>query len=232
MRLQKFLRDCGIGSRRKCDLLVSSKQVYINDTLVSEPTKYLKNGDTVRIQKKVFTYDTGQSTTNIYLLFNKPVNVVSSSSDEYNRKLVFDYLKNIPEMKHIKKRLIYAGRLDYKSRGLMIFSTNGDFIQKLSHPSQGHKKEYIIKTKSAINVKVLNRLSKGFVYEGETYAPFTFNINSPKRAIVILTEGKKQEVRNIFKAAGNEVIDLLRTKIGPYSLGDLKEGTYKLFTPI
>lgn len=229
MRIQKFLRDMNLGSLRKCDEMVASGQVILNGTLLTNPTAILQNGDTVIVNKKSFVFKIEEK-NHYYLRFNKPAEVLCSHSDPYHRKLVFEYLKK-GVLEGDERPLFYAGRLDYESRGLMLFSTDGSFIQKITHPSYNQEKEYIVKTIKPILGRLIEEASKGILFEEIEYSPFQYEILDNKKIKFILKEGKKREIRNIIRWTGNEVADLLRVRIADYRLENLKEGEFELFTP-
>ncbi len=229
MRLQKFLRDNGIGSIRKCDDLVQSGRVLINDNSLKSPTYYLKKGDTVKVFNKIWVYDTVNHKSHYYL-FYKPTKVLSTHKSTGKRKIVFDYFRE--EMAKFKTPLYYAGRLDYLSRGLMIISSNGDFIQAISHPSKNQIKEYQVTTKEKINYQALKKLAKGFLFKEVNYLPFTYQAINSNQTLIQLKEGRNRQVRNIISKLDNEVVDLFRIKIGDYSINSLNPGEYLSFTPI
>ena len=164
MRLQKFLRDNGLGALRKCDLLVQQKKIKVNDVLVNEPTMYLKPGDVISCEKMHYTFNPLPATkVHSYYKFNKPKYVLCSHKKLDNKPLIFDYLaRNKIE---IKQPLFFAGRLDYESAGLMIVSTDGQFINKIAHPSFGLIKQYQVRLQRNLNAKqrtTLQAISHGF----------------------------------------------------------------------
>jgi len=230
MRLQKFLRQCGYGSIRKCDLLVQNKKVYINGELITEPTRILCDNDIIECAGDRRHQYSPEQQKHCYFKFNKPVEVLSSRKDEKGgRRIVFDYFKT-PELQSFNSRLIYAGRLDYNSRGLMIFTTDGVFANDLIHPSNQHTKEYVVTTKKPLDYRRLEKFSLGTIIAGITYAPFQFFPVTDHSCRIILTEGKTREIRNIIHACGNAVTDLLRIRIGKYTLDDLREGCFEFFS--
>ena len=228
MRLQKFLRDKKIGSIRKCDEMVQLGLVWVNDVLLKSPTYYLKKGDVVKIANEKWVYDTVKNKP-LYYLFYKPVKVLSSHKKIGKRKIVFDYFTEIIAQYQIP--IYYAGRLDYWSRGLMIISSDGDFIQQISHPSKNQVKEYQVTTQKKINYQQLKKLSRGFSFKDVTYLPFFYQPIKDNQVLFLLKEGRNRQVRNIVAKLDNEVTDLFRTKIGDYSIGSLKPGEYLSFAP-
>ena len=222
MRIQKYLRNQGIGSLRKCDELIQLGQVKVNNQILSSPTYYLSFGDVVECPGKRFNYSQ-KKINHIYYLFNKPVKVLSSHKDSFRRKLIFDYLpkSSLP--------LFYAGRLDYLSRGLMLVSSDGLFVNQITHPSLNATKEYLVVTEKSIDYHSLGGISQGFQFEDIYYSSFEWKKINKTKVQIILHEGKKQEIRNIFRSLENKVIDLQRVRIGKYQLKDLPEGKYRKF---
>ena len=222
MRIQKYLRSQGIGSLRKCDELIQLRQVKVNNQVLYSPTYYLSLGDVIECTGKKFSYSL-KKINHIYYLFNKPVKVLSSHKDFFHRKLIFDYLPKS------SSPLFYAGRLDYLSRGLMLISSNGVFINQITHPSLNTTKEYLVVTEKPINYQGLKAISLGFEFEDIYYSSFEWKRINKNKVQIILSEGKKQEIRNIFRSLKNKVIDLQRVRIGKYQLEDLPEGKYRKF---
>jgi len=227
MRLQVFLRNKGLGSRRYCDQLVQNHGVSVNGRTVTTPTVRLKPGDRININNQLFIYK-DQKADNIYLKYFKPAGIICSRRAQSNSKTVFDMLTGY---KKYMDRLILGGRLDKPSRGLLLISTDGNFINQNTHPSRGHRKKYIVKTSFKINNKAVAKLSQGFSLQGIAYRPFNYKLSGPRKIIIYITEGKKHEVRQIIKAAGNRVTDLLRTAIGSYALADMAEGEIRQIKP-
>ena len=223
MRLQKFLRDKNISSLRKCDTLVQTGKVKVNNRIVKAPTYYLQEKDQVEVYNKQFIYkkENFLPRDKLYLKFHKPRLTLSSHKSQKGKKTIFEII----DKKRIKKTpLFYAGRLDYDTRGLMILSNDGDFIQKLSHPSYGIEKDYIVTTYYEIDFHLLSTLSrKGYRKDDIEYLPFKFEKISSTKIKVTLIEGKKNEIKNIIILIKNKVKDLLRIRVGDYYLNQLKE---------
>jgi 23S rRNA pseudouridine2605 synthase len=226
MRLQKVLRDHLSLSRRKCDELVQLHQVKVNGERVNEPTVHLKEGDEIEAGGKTFTYhERDLAAKPFVLLFHKPKGVISTHSDPEGRRTVIDCLPL--KYKNENQLWAFAGRLDFNSRGLMILSTDGAFVNALIHPSNGHSKEYLVKIRKPIDHSAIKKLSTGFSHEGETYYPFKYKCLSDREISIEVTEGKKHLVRTIIELTDNSVTDLLRTRIGPYLLDGLLEGAVR-----
>ncbi len=226
MRLQKFLRDQGIASLRKCDELIQEQKIFVNGAVIKEPTYYLNPTDTVSYKNQSFIYEE-KKTNHIYLKLHKPKGVLCSHTDDFKRKTIFDLID-----KKKFHRLFFAGRLDLDARGLVILSSNGLFVQYLSHPSCKQKKEYIVKTQKKIDERRLRVACRGIKIERQQYASFSYKILDTFSFKIWLREGKKREIKEIIAWAGNEVVDLKRLSVGAYFLGNLQERHYESFLPI
>ena len=226
VRIQKYLRDIGVGSLRECDRLVQSKCVYVNNNLVDTPSIYLKENDIITVNNKNYTYKSDSDKEFYYIKINKPKGIISTKNDEYFRKNIFDLLKV-----NYKNTLNYAGRLDKNSSGLMVLSSDGDFIYKLTHPKYNIIKEYYVKANYPVNFEQLKKISNGVIIDGVKYSNFNFNKISEKELFIYLNEGKKHEIRNIIVYIKNVIDLLIRTKIGNIELGSMKEGEYKFIEP-
>ena len=223
MRLQKFLRDKNINSLRKCDTMVQEGKIKVNNHIIKSPTYYLQEKDQIEIDNKRFIYrkEDFLPQHKLYFKFHKPPLTLSSHKSQKSKKTIFEIINK----KIVKKiPLFYAGRLDYDARGLMILSNDGDFIQKLSHPSYEVEKEYIVTTYYEIDFQTLSLLSrKGYKKNKVEYQPFKFDKISSTKIKMLLMEGKKNEIKNIIVLTKNKVKDLFRIRIGDYHLNKLKE---------
>ncbi|MBL8995547.1 MAG: rRNA pseudouridine synthase [Spirochaetia bacterium] len=231
MRIQKFLRDQGMGSLRKCDELVAMGRVEVNGEPLRDPTAYLKAGDRVSVLGRDFVFEHDLRKAEIYLRYHKPPNRLATHDDPFGRRTIFEDLRE-PVLMAEPRQLLFAGRLDYASRGLMVLSTDGKFIQRLTHPSGDHSKEYEVTTEDPVRADKIAEFSKGMMYAGERYSPFEYKIEGPRKIRMTLHEGRKHEVRNIIQAAGTEVVDLLRVRMGTYNLQGLDEGQWEMLSDI
>lgn len=226
MRIQKFLRESGIGSLRHCDDLIQNKKVKVNGVILDSPTFFLKANDeiTFTTNKKKIIYKP-LTLKPVLFLFHKPKNVLSTHYDDFGRTTVIDIVK-----KKIKLNspIFFAGRLDYDARGLMVFSNDGKSINQISHPSHGWQKKYLVTTKKKIDFEKLNLASKkGCSFKGVKYSPFQYKKIKSNCIEMTLGEGKKNEIKNIFLSINNEVKDLFRTAIGKYSIKKIAVGEVK-----
>ena len=228
MRLNKFLSTTGVASRRKAEELITSGQISVNGKVVTNlATTIDEKKDSVFFNGKHVDYVANY----IYLMLYKPKGCVTTVSDDKNRKTVMDF---IPE----KYRTLVkpVGRLDYDSEGLLLFTNDGDFASKVTHPSSQIKKTYIVKIEGKISPAELKTLRSGITTtDGTTFAPCQIKVTDEgenfTRLEVVITEGKNREIRRMFESAGKVVTFLKRTQIGSLRLGGLSRGVTKPFDP-
>ena len=217
MRINKYLAECGVCSRRKADELVAAGRVSVNGKRVTEPGTDVADRDTVFVDgKKVLPV-----THYEYIMFNKPKGCVTTRSDEKGRKTVYDYLDT-------SRRLVPVGRLDYDSEGLLLFTDDGDLVHRLTHPSSEIPKTYIVKIEGSIQESDLAILRKGVTFEGVKYSRCKVKLLGEEgglsRLEVVITEGRNREIRNMFAAVEKNVVFLKRTALGGLRLGGLGRG--------
>ena len=215
MRLNKYLAECGVCSRRKADEIIAAGRVSVNGRKAAELGTEVREGtDVVFLDGKKIVPVTHYE----YLMFNKPKGCVTTRSDEKGRKTVFDYIGT-------ERRL---GRLDYDSEGLLLFTDDGDLTYRLTHPSAAVPKTYIVKIEGEIAESDLAILRKGATYEGVKFSRCKVKLlgeeNGLSRLEVVITEGKNREIRKMFAAVEKNVVFLKRTAIGDLRLGGLGRG--------
>ncbi len=228
MRLNKFIATHTNFSRRKADELISKGVITINDKKVD------KLGTQIDPQKDIVKINNNKvsATQNfIYIALNKPAGMVTTREDEFGRKIVTDL---IPKNLNLKP----AGRLDFESEGLLLFSNDGDFIFRVTHPRFEHEKEYFVTIKGILKNKDKEKLEKGLNLKNIKTSPAKIKIikeisvkNSQETlANIIIHEGKKRQIRNMFACLGYPVKYLQRIRIGNVVLGDLKKGQFRNLT--
>ena len=224
IRLQKFLADSGICSRRKAEEHILAGDVLVNNKIVTElglkvdekrDKVYFKNKPVKIEQKKV------------YIMLNKPEGCVTTSKEQFDRKTVFDYI-------NIKERVVPVGRLDYDTSGLLILTNDGDLTYKLTHPKHSIKKVYIAKVYGIPNKEKLERFKNGLIIDDYKTAPASIQIlekyNKYSTLRITITEGKNRQVRKMCDTIGHKVIILKRIAIDKISIGNLKIGEYRYLT--
>jgi 23S rRNA pseudouridine2605 synthase len=219
IRLQKVLAASGIGSRRVCEQMIDEGRVEVDGTLV------LEQGLRVDPRSSVIKVDGMRIPTapgHVVLALNKPRGVQSTMSDDRGRPCVGDYLKGR------KERLFHVGRLDADTEGLLLLTNDGDLAQRLAHPSHGVHKTYLAQVKGTIERDLGRRLRDGIELDDGMVRIDRFKVvtSAPGRALVevVLHEGRKHVVRRLLAAVGHPVEGLVRVKVGPIGLGDLRAG--------
>jgi len=210
VRLQKVLAAAGLGSRRHCEELIAEGRVEVD-------------GETVRrYGARVDRQDL------VYLALNKPAGVLTTMSDDRGRRTVGDLLGDREE------RLYHVGRLDYETEGLMLLTNDGDLAHRLMHPRYGVLKTYLADVPGPVERDLGRRLTAGIELEDGMASADKFRVveRAASRALVEITlhEGRKHIVRRLLEATGHPVSRLVRTQVGPVSLGKLKPGTSRALT--
>ncbi len=226
-RLQKVLAHAGVASRRASEALIEQGRVAVNGQIVTQP------GVKVDPRRDVIAVDghplPKQIEKLVYVMLNKPRNVLSAASDDRGRKTVVD-LVDIPE------RVYPVGRLDLKSEGLILLTNDGDLTEKLTHPRYHLEKEYHVLVTGKPSTRTLLRWRQGEVeVEGKPAAQAIVERLKTERDDVwlkiILTEGRKRQIRRVARALGHPVKKLERVRIGPLKLGRLKPGRWRRLNP-
>ena len=222
-RLQKFLAKSGVGSRRYCEELITSKKIKVNGQIAVIGATVNEN-DEIEYDGNIISYIDLEIKL---LMLNKPEGVLSSNKKEKDIPIVFDFL---PEDKS-KTRWIAIGRLDINSSGLMLFTNDGTFANYCMHPSSMIDREYLVRARGDFTIEKKQKMLSGIKIDGDIYR-FTDIVEGERKASnqwfsVCLMSGKNREVRKIFDAVGLEISRLKRTRFGPIFLSSsLKKGRY------
>ncbi|MDO4486231.1 MAG: pseudouridine synthase [Bacillota bacterium] len=223
MRLNKYIADAGICSRRKADELIACGNVKLNGAVVREMGCTVEDGDVVVVNGRKI-----EAESKVYVVVNKPLGYITSMDDDKDRATVAELVADIPE------RLFPVGRLDYNTTGLLIMTNDGQLTYTLTHPKHEVYKTYVAKVAGVISDTKLARLRKGVDIGGFITSPAKVRVikQMPRHAVVeiMIKEGKNRQVRKMFAAVGNRVQALERTAIGDIRLGHLMEGHYRKLT--
>lgn len=219
-RVQKFLSEQGVASRRKAEEFIKSGQVSINGRKAKLGDKVDPDNDEVKVYGKLVKAKGEKRAAKIYLAMNKPKGVVVSKRDPRGRKTIFSLL---PE--DLRTKVHNVGRLDYDTEGLLLLTNDGDLTQELSHPKYEHDKEYEVITDAVPKPQQLERLRDGIDLPTGLTSPAKIRQRSGKVYITI-HEGKKRQVRRMFNAVGLGVSNLKRVRINKMLLGNIPSGEY------
>lgn len=224
MKLNKYMADCGIASRRACDKIIEEGRVRVNgklvDTLGAEINEY---NDSVAVDGRRIT----PVTKKYYILLHKPKGYVTTVKDDKGRKTVMELIK-------VRTRVFPVGRLDYDTEGLLLLTNDGELAQALTHPSNEVPKTYVAKIKGKLADTEIRDLRKGVMVDGKMTAPATVKVleatDEASRIELTITEGRNHQIKKMFEAVGKEVVFLKRTAIGSLRLGGLSRGEYKMLS--
>ncbi len=225
IRLQKLIASTGLSSRRKAEMLIASGRVSVNGKVVTElGTKVDSERDHVKVDGKHLT----SAQPFVYLMLNKPKNVVSTLDDPGGRNTVKDFLHGV------SVRVFPVGRLDFDSEGLMLLTNNGELAQALLHPRYHVPKTYLIKVKGVLTDAEISQLQRGVKLEDGMTSPAV--VKKIKRAEanswleITIREGRKHQVKRMLESVGHMVIKLMRVRMGPLALGHLAPGEFRFLT--
>lgn len=225
IRLQKYIADCGVTSRRKAENLIVEGRVKINDSRVTElGTKVDPQTDVVAVDGEIIDI---MSVDHVYLVMNKPRSCVTTVNDPEGRKTVMDFVP-------IKTRVFPVGRLDYLSEGLLLLTNDGDFANMIMHPRFEVTKVYEVKVFGRVGEAVLNKLKAGIVSHDGILKPKSVRIveQLPQKTWLEfrLNEGKNREIRRICEACGVTIDKLRRVAIGNLSIHNIRPGNWEYVT--
>ena len=222
-RLQKYLANCGIASRRKCEEYILQGKVEVNGKIVKElGTKINPEKDEIKFENKIVK----ESNKFVYILLNKPIGYVTTSDDQFGRDKVLDLVK-------VKERIVPVGRLDMYTSGALILTNDGDFVYKVTHPKHEIEKTYTVTVKGIVQNSEVEQLRQGVQIEDYTTKPAKVKIlktdieKDISRLEITIHEGKNRQVRKMCEAVGRKVQALHRSKIGNIEVKDLKIGTWR-----
>ncbi len=227
IKLIKYLVIAGAGSRRECQRLLVDDRVTVNGQPVHQPSMSIDpQKDKITLDKRLLKVEAPDF---YYVLLNKPVATICSHNDDKGRKTIYSLIKH----KYLSEAgLFSAGRLDYNTSGLIILTNDGEFANLLTHPRYEVKKEYIVEIKRPLDADLIRRMLRGVRIDEEIlkFEKIYVLKTGKKGAIVkiILNEGKNREIRRMMQFFNVTIRSIHRTKMGPFVLGDLLNGEYKL----
>ena len=218
IRLNKYISQSGLCSRRAADELIKKGKVQVNNKLCDQVGTKINKNDKVIVNKKLIKPE-----KNIYVLLNKPKDYISTNKDTHNRRVVFDLIKGI------NKRLFSVGRLDRKTTGVLLLTNDGDIAKKLTHPSYKIKKIYSVTLEKKISNDEISQIKNGLFVEDEYIK--VDNVERLEKDYEVGIEihmGKNRIVRKIFESLNHRVLKLDRVLFGPFTKKDLPRGKWRI----
>lgn len=222
-RLQKFLAECGVASRRKCEEYILQEKVQVNGQIVTEL------GVKINPEDDEITFDGNKvkpEEKKVYILLNKPIGYVTTSDEQFGRDKVLDLVK-------VKERIVPVGRLDMYTSGALILTNDGDFVYKVTHPKHEITKTYTVTVKGIIKNEEVEQLRKGVKIDDYTTKPAKVKIlktddeKNISRLEITIHEGKNRQVRRMCESVGRKVLALHRSKIGNIGVKDIELGKWR-----
>ena len=224
VRLQKYLSECGVASRRKAEDLIAAGKVKVNGKPASIGDKIDPKNDTVVVAGKKVR----KSKKNTYIMLHKPRGFITTLSDEMGRKCVAQLIEDVGT------RVYPVGRLDRDSEGLLLLTDDGEFANSLTHPTHHVPKTYRVTVRPTITEEQVTALTTGIEIDGRMTIPSEVRVLEKKEGRVVLEiiiyEGRNRQIRKMCDALGLEVARLKRTQIGSVKLGMLKQGDWRNLT--
>lgn len=226
-RLQKYLAECGIASRRKCEEYILQGKVKVNGKIVTElGIKINEDIDKIQFEDKLIKKENNKK---VYILLNKPIGYVTTTKEQFGREKVLDLIKT-------NRRLVPVGRLDMYTSGALILTDDGDFVYKVTHPKHEIEKTYIATVHGEVLDEEIEKLRAGVKIEDYTTSiakvkKIQYNPEKKQtRLVITIHEGKNRQVRKMCEAIGKKVIALHRSKIGNIEVKDIPLGKWRYLT--
>ena len=224
MRLQKYMAECGVASRRKAEEMIAEGRVTVNGVKITEMGTQVEEGDEVRVDGLVIRPETEKR----YVMYHKPAGEVTTVSDPEGRRCVLDHFRDYPV------RLYPVGRLDYDSEGLLLLTNDGTLTERMLHPSHQVDKTYLARVTAGVTLDEVRQLRAGILLDGHKTAPAKVRIIKQETfatvVLVTIHEGRNRQVRRMFEETGHQVTQLRRVRFGPLDLGDLPRGKWRELT--
>ena len=223
IRINKFLAELGIGSRRAIDKMIEEKRIKVNGILAESGIKVDKS-DKIFVNGKLLEFEKKRK---VYFMLNKPKRVLSTAKDERGRKTVVDLIDT-------KERIFPIGRLDYDTEGLLLLTNDGEIFNKVIHPRTEVYKTYLVEARGNINMTTLNKLKRGVMLDDKMTLPAKAKIlladERHTELHFAIKEGRNRQVRRMFELVGHPVINLKRIMLGELNLDGLEVGEYRPLT--
>ena len=218
VRLNKYIADCGVASRRKADEIIESGAVKVNRNIIREFGYKVVPGDSVYINGDPIS----PVTHNVYMIMNKPKNVITTTHDDFERRTIMDLIK-------VTSRVYPIGRLDRNTTGLLLLTNDGEFAYRLTHPKYKIERIYSVKLDKPLEPEDAEKIVSGLMIDGKKTAPCEVFImpENHHKVIITLVEGKNHEVKKLFEKVGYDVKQLDRKVFANLSLSGLQRGDHR-----
>ena len=220
IRLVRYLALAGVASRRKSFDIIQSGTVQVNEQTCTEPSKLVNETDEIKVNNKSISLSEF-----VYVMLNKPRGYVCTNSDPYAKKKAIDLI-DLPQY-----RLFSVGRLDKDSEGLILFTNDGKFADKIMHPANNILKTYEVSVISELPEAKIKAMLKGIQDDGEKLTAISIKKIAHKKYIFVLNEGKNREIRRLVGYAATDVARLSRLSIGKLKLGSIPTGKWQFISP-
>ena len=224
-RLQKVIANAGIASRRKAEDLIKEGRVTVNNEVVKELGTKVTTKDVIKVDEKEIRKE-----NKVYYLLNKPRGIITSVTDDKERKTVVDLIP-------CNERIYPVGRLDYDTTGVLLLTNDGDFANILMHPKKEVEKEYIVKVKGIVKGDAINELKNGVIIDGRKTEKARVKLRktdyktNTSMLSVTIHEGRNHQVKKMLESVGFPVLKLKREREFIFDLKGLKSGEYRKLTP-
>ena len=215
-RLQKVLASTGWGSRRSCEELIAAGRVTVNGEVAVLGRRVDAEHDRIEVDGAPVGVKPGL----VYYLLNKPTGVITTAKDTHGRRTVVELVPTEP-------RVFPVGRLDVDTEGLLLMTNDGELAHRITHPSQGIEKEYLVHVKGRVTPGELRRLREGVELEDGVTSPAQASQPNPGVLRLTIHEGRNRQVRRMCDAIGHPVLRLVRTRIGPITDRSLRPGDWR-----
>ncbi|MCD4796709.1 MAG: rRNA pseudouridine synthase [Candidatus Cloacimonetes bacterium] len=226
VRINKYLAQCNLGSRRKVEEFIKEGKITLNGKIVKDlSVKIDPKNDIIEYDKKKIEFNFEK----MYLMLNKPKKYITTKFDEFSRNTVYQLLPDFDQ------NIFSVGRLDYMSEGLLIFTNDGDFANKIIHPRNKFPKVYKVIIKGSLSIEKINQLRSGIMIDGIKTRPAIVHKkksdSNTSTFRITIYEGRKRQIRYMIKSVGSEVLELKRLQIGNIKLGKLPLGMWRMLKP-
>ncbi|MFC2661797.1 MAG: pseudouridine synthase [Eubacterium sp.] len=226
MRINKYIAEAGIASRRKADELIRQGKVKVNGAILTHPGYDVQDSDEVIVCGQPVRH-TEQA--KVYYMLNKPTGCITSVHDDKGRPTVMDLMQEVQE------RIYPVGRLDFQTSGLLFLTNDGDFAYRLTHPKHEVGKTYVLRAEGSLSRRQLNLLRNGVNIGGFKTSPARVRVLKCNKHSTVLEmtihEGKNRQIRRMLEAVGSHVLELERVAYGNIVLGHLKPGRFRRLSP-